>query len=435
MGGVVKPDRREPLPARIWNTTNQQLEVLKVASNGPIAFQDRVPVGLHVDEKGVPEVRSLESGNVLRSLEVPAGYKLNEKTDASISQDGALVGFGLDGPDNRSALAVSDARTGKLSRILPGRFACMSISPDKNFAAAGSQTGHVTVWSLSDGREVARFEDGWNTVHCLSWGRNPMQPLDDKAGAPDAGWLLAAGDAGGFVRVWDVKRRILRARCRWQSLRRVCGRVLARRGYTRLLRPGRDQALGLCGVAGCSLRSPWPRWRRVWPSRPMVVLSPRPAIHRSPKAKSLSSTLMRAMAHVPSAASSARSSRPPIPQTRSLSPRCQSTRASASGTAVAADSSSFGRPARSVRRQRRTCHQPRQPAVRVLGGYGGTALEHRHRPAGTILASESRPGRWFDVSGTRPGPAGAFRDPAGRPNCPAVARIRGNPLELFDATS
>jgi eukaryotic-like serine/threonine-protein kinase len=215
MGGVVRPNdiRHQPMPARIWNTTTQQLEVLSETSGGPIAFRDEIPVELNVDENGILVVKSLTSGDVVRSFEVPTGYKLNKNAAATISSDGALVGFGLDGPVDRSALAIWDARTGVLRQILPGRFESVSISPDNTFAAAGSQAGHVTVWSLIDGGEVARFEDGWNLVRCLSWGRNPMQPVDEKADIPNAGWLLAAGDSGGYVRVWDVRRKILRATC------------------------------------------------------------------------------------------------------------------------------------------------------------------------------------------------------------------------------
>ena len=215
IGGIVKPDpiRLERMPARIWNTKSLQFEELVLSTNGPIAFQDGLPVELHVDGKGGLVMRNLRSGTVLQSFEIPTVYKLNENGPATISTDGVLAGVGLDGPDNRAALAICDARTGVLKRLIPGRFDALSISPDKTFAAAGSQDGHVKVWSLNDGREVVGFEDGWNTVHCLSWGRNPMHPVNEKVDAPDSGWLLAAGDAGGHVRVWDVKRKILRAIC------------------------------------------------------------------------------------------------------------------------------------------------------------------------------------------------------------------------------
>ena len=113
MGGVVRPDRPEPMNARIWNTTTQQLEVLKLSAKGPIAFQDGVPVELHLNEKGVLFLRSLESGAELRSLEIPSGYKLKETTAQTLSSDGELVGFGLDGPNDHSALAVWDAAHGK----------------------------------------------------------------------------------------------------------------------------------------------------------------------------------------------------------------------------------------------------------------------------------------------------------------------------------
>src|SRR5262249_9122606 len=84
MGGVVKADRREGLRARIWNTATQQLEVLERTAEGMIAFQDEVPVELIVDEKESLVVRSLGSGQVLRSFEVPRGSRLNKETAAAI---------------------------------------------------------------------------------------------------------------------------------------------------------------------------------------------------------------------------------------------------------------------------------------------------------------------------------------------------------------
>ena len=109
MGGVVKPDRRELLPARIWNVATQEVEILKLITKGPVAFQDGVPIDLHIDEKGELVVRNLKSGNVLRAFNLPAGYSLSANASATMSPDGAIVG-------SRSRWCRSSGGTGRLGR-------------------------------------------------------------------------------------------------------------------------------------------------------------------------------------------------------------------------------------------------------------------------------------------------------------------------------
>ena len=163
-------------------------------------------------------------------------------------------------------------------------FESLAFSPDKTLAATGSQAGHVTVWSLNDGREIARFSDGWNPVHCLSWGRNPMQPVDEKTSAPDAGWLLAAGDGGGYVRVWDVKRKVLRAMCPGSSFD-VYAVSFSPDGVT-LASCGRDEIrLWDFWTSRLLLEIPFASMETDLAFSPNGRSSQRPAIHRSPKGR------------------------------------------------------------------------------------------------------------------------------------------------------
>ena len=70
----------------------------------------------------------------------------------------------------------------------------------------------MTVLSLPNGESKTTLKADRNTIRRLSFGRNPVRRgISESAGSR---WLLASGDAGGSVIVWDLRLRIPRSICR-----------------------------------------------------------------------------------------------------------------------------------------------------------------------------------------------------------------------------
>jgi serine/threonine protein kinase/WD40 repeat protein len=83
----------------------------------------------------------------------------------------------------------------------------IAITQDGKMVALGDERGRIQISSLPEGKAVELPLAGWTAVHCLAFGKDRWRREDDKAGEK---WLLAAGDAGGTVRIWDTRTRSLR---------------------------------------------------------------------------------------------------------------------------------------------------------------------------------------------------------------------------------
>src|SRR5262249_39096798 len=81
--------------------------------------------------------------------------------------------------------------------------------------AAGTESGSVAVWTVPDGIAIGPLVASHNPINCLQFGPDlRRRPGDCAAASPGAGWLLAAGDAGSDVTVWDLRDCTVLSRCR-----------------------------------------------------------------------------------------------------------------------------------------------------------------------------------------------------------------------------
>jgi len=72
------------------------------------------------------------------------------------------------------------------------------------------------VWSLVSGDPIAQLGAGRTEIECLAFGRDPVckPPANLKQPRLRHGWLLAAGDHGAVVTIYDLDRRQARSICR-----------------------------------------------------------------------------------------------------------------------------------------------------------------------------------------------------------------------------
>jgi WD40 repeat protein len=115
--------------------------------------------------------------------------------------------------EGKPVLGVWDAVTGQVRHRFEGPNTAAAFSPDARLLARGEEDGRITVWSLPGGEEIASLRSDRNRIHTLSFAQD--RPRGGEVGPTGAGrgWLLAAGDAGGLLTVWDVGSKLLRAHC------------------------------------------------------------------------------------------------------------------------------------------------------------------------------------------------------------------------------
>jgi WD40 repeat protein len=184
---------------------------------GPVAFRaDGRAVQLAADDTRTFRLAFLDTGETARTFRLPAGGDAGPitrlKAPALFVGPGAgVVAASADAPGGGVA-AVWDADDGRLLHVIQTRATAITVSDDNSLVAAGDSDGVVRVWGLPFGGEVARFELGGCEVHALEFGPDPRRRGGPGVGPP-SGWLLAGGDSGGNVVVWDLHDRQVKTRC------------------------------------------------------------------------------------------------------------------------------------------------------------------------------------------------------------------------------
>jgi len=208
---------------RIWDGADST-RTLDPKGKGAFAFRpDGSAVQLIIATDGRSlELHDLEKGLLMRSFKPPiegasAIRALAITPDASLV---AAMARRLDASgryaEDASTLAVWESDSGRLVRKIEGsRVSDVALSPDRTLFAAGDEDGRISVWPLPEGEPIATLEGRRNQVNCLLFGPDPLRRND--VPRPGTGWLLAAGDSGGTVTIWDVNARATRSFCRGSS--------------------------------------------------------------------------------------------------------------------------------------------------------------------------------------------------------------------------
>ncbi len=215
------PEKHKPLATRLWDFSTRTMTTFSAGALGPVAFRgDGAPVQLIPgDEKGGAAVILLD---LLRNQPVsrfvaPGGATFDlSRDELALTPDASVTAAVLQYPDKGQVLVAWDgasARTlGSLDLDVSVR-CCVAVSPDGSLVAAGQETGRIVVWSPATGRTVATLENGRNRLNCLSFSRDVRRPEPTGPGPDAPHWLLAAGDSGGTVTVWDLTRRAIASYC------------------------------------------------------------------------------------------------------------------------------------------------------------------------------------------------------------------------------
>jgi serine/threonine protein kinase len=324
----------------LWHAATDRTETFPGGGSGPVAFRpDGTPVRLVLDGPAAwrrLQLRDLNGVEPLAHFEVPREGEPEFLTSGqnpvmALAPDASLAAFAIPWSDGTGNVFVWDGATGNLRHQFAGRVEALAFSPDASLLAAGDRDGRITVWSLASGRIVARLQRERVTVRCLAFGEDARQSPVEGSVAGGPSWLLAAGDAGGTVVIWDLGVKLPRTFChgshydingvafaptapRWP-------RVVAAMSGSGISPPGDS-----CSASGPATISIVPRSRRTggsWPSS--AGPGPRPR-------KSVSGRSRTAAGSASSAAYRARSPTCASRRLGSVSRSCRTTGGSRSGT-------------------------------------------------------------------------------------------------------
>ena len=171
-------------------------------------------------------------------FEIPSGATA---TCLALRRDGSSVAGCIESADGRRPVLVWDVASRRLRHQFAARATALAYSDDGELLASGDEDGRINVWKLPEGQQIAAFSQGRNTIECFSLTRNPQRNTDGKQG-----WLLAAGDSGGSIVVWDLIDRASDFAMSRRRLQRERRRVFPRRCDPGFGRPdGHHVPLGL----------------------------------------------------------------------------------------------------------------------------------------------------------------------------------------------
>jgi serine/threonine protein kinase/WD40 repeat protein len=202
-----------------WDNGTYQLESGPVLGEGTLALRpDGTPVVLtrcDFDPEMPGDLLLFDTINprLVRSFRSPLGDNWII-VGSTLAPDASLVaGLVLELEDGKLPFSIEDAKqslvvwetdTGRRLWADQTRHVTdVTFSPDAKLLAVPHADGQISVLSAASGESVVTLAASDLRVNCAAFGRDPAYV----AGTPKIGWLLAVGDTGGGLSVWDLNRK------------------------------------------------------------------------------------------------------------------------------------------------------------------------------------------------------------------------------------
>jgi WD40 repeat protein len=133
----------------------------------------------------------------------------------SLAPNGSLAAVCTKVAAENWQLVVWETVSGKIINEIATKATALLFAPDGSWLAAGDEEGHVTIRSLPGGNELADLPNGRAQIHCLAYSADRHRRAPGKVPRKQAlSGLLAVGDAGGIVTVWDLTTKLPKPPCR-----------------------------------------------------------------------------------------------------------------------------------------------------------------------------------------------------------------------------
>ncbi len=148
----------------------------------------------------------VRTGGVRREFPLPDAERASV---VAMTPEGSLIAAGL---TNR--VLVWDTATSRLLGEVPAHATALAFSPDGALLAAGAADGTTCLYAMPALERVSVLSSplGQSQVTCLAFGRDALVRRGDVR--PTNSWLLATGEQGGGIVIWDLRRGLPRSFCR-----------------------------------------------------------------------------------------------------------------------------------------------------------------------------------------------------------------------------
>jgi eukaryotic-like serine/threonine-protein kinase len=208
LAGGIEPDATQDGRARALDLTSEQFLPVSfgLVGPGPVSFRDDgTPLQLVAQPgKGVV-LWDLDHARAVAQLELPQGATA---TCLALRRDGSSVAASIATTDGRGQVLVWDVASRRVLQQFAVKARALAYSDDGELFVSGDEDGGIIVWKLPEGEQIAAFSQGRNTIESFSLIRNPHRDSEGKQA-----WLLAAGDSGGLILVWDLSTGQPISRC------------------------------------------------------------------------------------------------------------------------------------------------------------------------------------------------------------------------------
>jgi serine/threonine protein kinase/WD40 repeat protein len=214
--------------AQLWDGTINEPISSTQTGPGPVTFRaDGTP--LHIAMQDPYTYRLCDVTKRRDITEFKIAVKEDRKAwpkqhllPMALSSDGAFFAASPALPEGKGILAVWESATGKLLHQFSESFTGLAFSPSaadkKTLLAAGGEDGSVTVWSLPKCEKLGTFRAGRLPVQALAFRPNLRRTATDQAERSEPrDWLLAVGEAGGSLVIWDLRTLKSRSYCHGSS--------------------------------------------------------------------------------------------------------------------------------------------------------------------------------------------------------------------------
>lgn len=205
--------------AKLWDPAQARLQTGAGTNWGPTAFlPDGTPTQLLYDaEHHSLKLAGCENSVTYTEWKLPTviQYLSPPKlppVSTTLAPDGSVCVAVLPGNGTDQVVVVFAAGTNYQVLATATFVTAVALSSDGSLVAIADKSGTVGLWQTRDGKPLIRFVASRNEIHSLALQQTARVPESDRA---DLGNLvLAAGDAGGTVSLWDVATQTVTAYCR-----------------------------------------------------------------------------------------------------------------------------------------------------------------------------------------------------------------------------